>query len=231
MNPVMEKIKTRGYWHVTIRPTEFLDSRIPGLGECKSFVRDNKVVLRGWDCPHFDVKTEPICGLDFVEQFTDWQDHIEGWRLYQSGQFVHCNALWEDWLEARTMWGQRMNAPPKQALSIIGTVYFITEIYEFASRLAAKGFLGDTCEIRISLCNTKDRRLASFDASRFFFGEYHTTLEEIPRHVKLATTELMGRSAELALDHVVWLYQRFNWDNVEAAIFKEDQRKLIEKRL
>ena len=231
MNAVIEKIKSRGYWHVIIRPLEFLNSRIHELGTCRTFVRDNKVILRGWDYPHYDERTEPTSGLNFVEQFTDWQNYIEGWRLYQSGQFVHCKALIEDWFDARTMWGEPRNVPPRECLSIIGTVYLITEIYEFASRLANKKYLGEACHIKISLRNTKNRMLTSFDASRFFIGTYQTTLEEIPRHIELSTAELIGRSAELALEHVVWLYQRFNWDNVKASTFKEEQCKLMEKRL
>lgn len=230
MNPVMEKIKSRGYWYVTIRPTEFIDIRIPELGICKSFIRDNRVTLRGWDYPHFDEKTEPTCGLNFVEQFTDWENYIEGWRFYQSGQFVHCAALREDWFEARKVLALIPDIPPNEYLSIIGTVYSITEMYEFASRLAAKGFLGDTCEIRIILRNTKDRKLVPLDPSRDFYEGYQTSLEELPRSVELATTDLMARSAEIALEHVAWLYQRFNWYSVNAGIFKEDQRELLEKR-
>jgi len=231
MHPVLEKIKSRGYWQVVIRPSEFIQDRIPVLGTCKTLVQDNKIILRGWDYPHYDFKIEPDCGLDHVEQFTDWQNHIECWRFYQSGQFIHYKALWEDWFEAQTLWGQPKHILPNEFLSIIGTVYLMTEIYEFASRLCARSVLGDSCEIRVNLCNTKNRKLASFDSSRFFHGDYKTMLSDIPHVHSFATTDLMSRSAEIALDHVAWLYQRFNWDNVRANAFKEDQRKFLEKRL
>jgi hypothetical protein len=110
-------------------------------------------------------------------------------------------------------------------------MYSLTEIYEFASRLGAKGILGDSCEIQITLSNTMNRELRTQDALRPFFEEYKTTLPEIPRSVSLTTTNLMARSAELSLEHTVWLYQRFNWDDVQEEIFKEDQRKLLDKRL
>jgi hypothetical protein len=224
MEKILEKIKSRGYWRVVIRPSKFEKERISELSKCKTLVRDNAVHLRGWDYPHYDMRTEPSCGLDYIEQFTDWEPHIEAWRLYQSGQFVHYKALWEDW-EDLSPWGQS-----QQILSVIGTVYLLTEIYEFASRLGAKGILGDSCEIQITLSNTVNRKLATLDAIRPVFAEYKTTLSEIPRSVSLVTADILSRSAELSLEHAVWLYQRFNWLDVQAEIFKEDQRELLEKR-
>jgi hypothetical protein len=226
MNRIIEKIKSRGYWRVVIRPSKFENARIE-LSHCKELVRDNAVRLRGWDYPHYDIETGPNCGLDYVEQFTDWQDHIEGWRLYQSGQFIHYVALWEDW-EELSPWGQSRTIPQKESLSIISTVYLLTEIYEFASRLGAKGVLGNSCEIQITLSNTKDRKL-KIDPRRPLFAEYQTSLNEIPIPLKLATVDLMSSSAELSLKHIVMLFQRFNWLDVQADIFREDQRKLFSR--
>jgi hypothetical protein len=69
MHPVIEKIKSRGYWKVVIRSSIFLEDRIRELSLCKKLVRDNKVRLRGWDYPHYDREIEPDSGLDYVEQF------------------------------------------------------------------------------------------------------------------------------------------------------------------
>jgi hypothetical protein len=70
----------------------------------------------------------------------------------------------------------------------------------------------------------------TFDSARQLFAEYRTTLCEIPRSVSLKTTDLISRSAELSLEHSVWLFQRFNWDGIQPEMLKEDQRKLLEKR-
>lgn len=224
MQQVMEKIRSRGYWRVIIRPLKFMQDRIPELGHCKNLVRDNAVRLRGWDYPHYDMTAEPRSGLDYVEQSSSFLSHIEAWRLYQSGQFVHYKALWEDWEE-------HSGIPPKEYLSIIGTVYLLTEIYEFASRLGSKGVLGDSCEIQVTLSNTANRKLKTFDPRRPLFVKCETMLNEIPHSVSFATADIMAHSAELSLEHAIWLFQRFNLDDVPAETFKEDQRRLLEKRL
>lgn len=230
VHPVMEKIKSRGYWKVVIRPSAFVQDRIPELGQCNMLVRDNKVFFRGWDYPHYDMNTESSRGLDYVGQFTDFLIQIEAWRLYQSGQFISYRALWEDWDEARP-YNLPQQIQPNEYLSITDTIYLLTEIYEFASRLGAKGILGDSCEIQITLYNTMNRKLASFDSKYLFIGKYKTTLKEIPHSVSLLTTDLTGRSAELSLEHAVWLFQRFSWDNVRLEMLEEDQRKLLERKL
>mgnify|MGYP000925476912 CR=1 FL=1 len=231
MNSIKEKIKSRGYWKVVIRPSSFNQYRISEPGLCKKLIRDNSVRLRGWDYPHYDSEKEPICGLDYVEQFTDWQDHIEAWRFYQSGQFIHYIALWEDWQDEYPFGGYALKIPPLEYLSIFSTVIHLTEIYEFASRLAANGLFDNSCEIQIFLCNTNNRTLKTFDIRRPLFSEFKTMLSEIPRSISLTSSDLMGRSSELALEHVVWLFQRFNWDDVQADSFKEDQRKFLDRSI
>jgi len=231
LNSFLQKIKTRGYWEVNIRPIEFLNNRIESLGVCKEIVRELSVRFRGWDYPHYDSNNPPVSGIDYVEQNLDWQDKLEFWRYYQSGQFVHYFGMWEDWQDQRNLWGPGIPNKPGEILSIIGTVYHFTEIYEFASRLALKGYLGKECKISISLHSTNNRTLAMLDPSRLMFNNYKSALEIIPHDVILTSENLISQSAELALDHIVWVFQRFNWDNVSRSVFQEDQRKLIEHRL
>ncbi len=231
MTGVLDKIRTRGYWEVIIRPAVFIEDRIKTLAECKEIIRNLSVQWRGWDYPHYDYNKPPSNRTDHIEQPFDWENHLEFWRYYQSGQFIHLLAMWEDWEEQRT-WS-RLDIEPGVALSVLGTLFSFTEIYEFASRLAAKGLSGDTCKISIALHNTKDRKLEMFHASRWLRPDHKSDLQFIPTRSEkpIATAELMAKSAELALDHAIWVFERFNWDNPLRDVFLEDQRKLIEKRL
>ena len=43
MHPIMEKIKSKGHWKIVIRPSAFIQNRIPELSRCKMLIRDNKV--------------------------------------------------------------------------------------------------------------------------------------------------------------------------------------------
>ena len=88
----------------------------------------------------------------------------------------------EDWQDQATMWKQ-LTSGPGEVLSIVGAVYTFTEIYEFASRLAAKGLLGKNCKISITLHKTRGRTLKMLDPGRILFDTYQSTLESIPRNV------------------------------------------------
>ena len=229
MNAILSKIRTRGHWEVNIKPTEFLDNRIESLGRCKEIVRSLSVQFRGWDYPHYDTINMPTNGINYAEQSFEWEHYIEFWRYYQSGQFIHFFGMWEDWQDQVTRW-ERLTSGPGEVLSIVGAVYTFTEIYEFASRLAAKTLLGNNCKISVALHKTRGRTLRMLDRGRILSGTYTTTLDSIPRDVTVSVEELMGKSVELALDHTIWVFQRFNWDNVPRTVLQEDQRKLIERR-
>ena len=231
MSNVLDKIKSRGYWHVAIRPAEFVENRIESLGKCKELIRELAVHFRGWDYPHYDTRNQPTSGIDYVEQSLDWQDKIEFWRFYQSGQFVHYFGIWEDWQDQRTLYGSRLDSKPGQILSIVGAVYHFTEIYEFASRLAVKNHLGKDCKISITVHGTKGRLLTMLDPGRLLFGNYRSTLDSISREASMSTETLISKAPELAMDHAVWVFQRFNWDNIPRGVLQEDQKKLLERRL
>lgn len=231
MKDILNKIKTRGYWEVTIHPTEFIENRIDNPTKCKEIIRQLSVQLRGWDYPHYDYNNNPKTNIDFVEQEFEWQDKIEYWRYYQSGQFVHFFAMWEDWQEYSTIMGPKLSAKPGQVLSVFNALYHFTEIYEFASRLAVKGYIGAACRVHITLHGTKGRSLRILDPSRLLFANYRSELDTIPKDIKTDTSTIISKSADLALEHCVWVFQRFNWDNVPIGVLKEEQRKLLDRRL
>jgi hypothetical protein len=231
MSKILEKIKTRGYWEVSIRPTEHVEERIGSPGQCKEIVRNLRVSLRGWDYPHYDPKTDPIAGTNYIEQSSEWSFFLEFWRYYQSGQFIHFFGIYEDWQD-QAREGARLNLPVTPALSILSALYTITEIYEFASRLAARELLGDQCKISITVHHTQNRQLVMLVPSRHLFSSYICQIETIQRPPKvIPTRELIARSSELSFEHAIWVFQRFNWDNPPLGVLQEDQEKLLEGRL
>ena len=227
MKDVLEKIKTRGHWIITIHPSEFIENRIDALPKCREIIRDLAVRYRGWDYPYHDEKS-PSAGIDYVEQSVDWQDRIEYWRYYQSGQFVHYLAMWEDWQDQRTLWGSAFPYKPGDVLSVISGLFQCTEIYEFASRLTAKKLLGENCKISIDLVKTKNRTLVLDEPGRYpLMEKFICHMDKVPKEQATTSEELMGKSHQLALEHAFWIFERFNWDNIPKSVFKEDQNKLI----
>jgi len=228
----VEKIKSQGFWEVIIRPLKFKNDRIESLGECSGLVLENKVRLRGWDYPHISSKYGIKSGVDWVENLTDWADHKEYWRMYRSAQFFHLFGCWEDWWgEVRIFWSQQSYTTPGYALSIMCTLYTLTEIYEFVARLAKRKVFDDFLKVSITLNGTKNRRLVTLDANRSLNDNYICAIESIPLSRTASVEEIIGKNNEFALDDTVSVFERFNWFNVPRKAFKEEQDKFMKGNL
>ena len=93
---LLNKIKSRGYWMVEIRPTKFDKLRIPTLSKAQEIIQSCIVTLRGWDYPHLSHRdTERTQGVNWVASWADFMGHLEYWRFYQSTQFLHLFSIRE----------------------------------------------------------------------------------------------------------------------------------------
>lgn len=223
----LDRITSRGYWKVIIRPTAYEEDRLT-LNECRQSVTDNVVFFRGWDYPHTD-RNEIEARQSSIQHETNWSHYIECWRMYQSGQFVHLFGIQEDW--ARETRAGGWDIEPEEWLSVLNALYQITEIFEFASRLASTQVIEDQAQISIGLHGLEGRTLFMTDAGRMLRGVYTCGEDDLSRRRQVTAQELLGRSAELALDHARWLFERFNWEHVPLDVLENDQQDLIEGRL
>jgi len=227
-----KKIRTRGYWRVVIRPSGFIAERAR-LRDLEQIARDSVIQLRGWDYPHFP-KEGVTRGNDFIEALTDveWLSHIELWRLYQSGQFVHLFAMREDWVEGTPMPGLG-NVKPGTLLSYESTLYTITEIFLFAARLAQRMALGPEVIVEYSLVDLLNRKLETFNPGRdsLFLVPRATALgHSYERIVTEKAERLVAGAPEIALEQALDLFERFGWDASRESL-QEEQRKFLERRL
>jgi len=209
---ILSKIRQRGYWRVVIRPASFEEKHIPEYSELFRIVERNSVRLRGWDYPHVDHKSEPGRGHDWVGQEFQWEDELEVWRLYQSGQFVHFFAMAGDWRDESSLW------PPEQGwvwgrhMYYISTVYSFLEIFEFAARLALSPAGGITMHVEIELGNLKGRRLIPETIHYPLAREYRVTLPNWEHVWEGAQTELIAKPRELAALATRDLFTQFGLD-------------------
>lgn len=218
MKETINRIRELGHWEIRLRPGLYKKERIASLSECKQIIDENKVSYRGWDYPHYDRRSGPSTKLDHVEQITQFMSHCEYWRYSQSGQFYHLTALWED-----------IEYTPGERLSIVSTIWTLTEIYEFAARLSVKGYLGELAAIDVTLHCGIGRTLAYFDSGRHLFDRYASEVENMPRGQEISAGRLSGSAPELAIDHAVWLFDRFNW-SVPRKALERDQERLLTGR-
>ncbi|MBT7188371.1 hypothetical protein HN911_13705 [Candidatus Bathyarchaeota archaeon] len=190
------------------------------MAKCSEIIQDSIVSLRGWDYPHIN-RDGTVNGQDWVESECDWSTHIEYWRFYQSGQFIHHMALQEDYAYE----GENI-------LSIISTLYQVTEIFEFVARLTAKGIYSEGMDLSISLHNTENRTLKITDPLRSpLFADHTCRQPQIVYQESFSQDELLGKSRALALFATEHVFERFNWNNPPINIMAEDQLKLLERRL
>ncbi len=209
---VLDKIRTRGYWRVVIRPFSFGQSHIPNYAELFPIVAKNSVQRRGWGYPHVDHRNPPMGGADWVGQEIDWDRIIEVWRLYLSGQFVHSFAITGDWRD------QSSNSPadngwaPGRSLDYIDTIYEFVEIYEFAARLAFSSAGASSMHVEVQLHGLQGRRLVSTDIMVCLTEDYVTQMSEWSHRWEGSQTELIARPGELAAGATRNLFARFGLD-------------------
>ena len=239
MNEFIKKIKSKGYWHVTTRPSTYKENRIHSLDRCKEIISSSKVLLRGWDYPHVDPNGLFIAGNNSIHSSCDWAEgpKFEYWKFYQTGQFVHYFSMREDLRiseEKTKEFQNNYDVTTNRFLSIISTLYSVTEIFEFASHIVADGAFNSPFEIIIELGNVKDRMLVFWDEwMRDLYRPYVCDFknENIKINRVVEKTELIARSSDLALEATLEIFQKFNWNTATKQIFIEDQKKFLERRL
>jgi len=234
---LLQKIKSRGYSRINFQPV--VDrQKISSLGDCKDIVEKNRVELRGWDYPHFPRRSGDDTGLEPAEKhyigWIDWNNLKEFWHMYQSGQFLHYVALREDWLE-EDGWHNNLTEKikPCSSLAIIGSVvYQMTEIYEFLSRLGNAGIYDEGVRVSIALNNTQNRELWLDDNRRVpFSSSYKTGAQKIEFQKNYSKEQILTTPKELALEAILYIFDRFGWHNPPIETFQQDQDNLIARRI
>lgn len=233
---LIDKIKSKGYWRIEIRPTKFEKLRVPTLGETQKLVKSCIVSLRGWDYPHWNQDTVQNME-DWVESWVDWEYFMEYWRFYQSAKFIHLFALHEDYMNMEEVLPRTYPPRPVHAgyLGFDSTVLQMTEIFEFAARLANNGILGPKAFISVGMHNVRDYQLIALDQTRLHFGLFsnyiHASEQPIVIETEIPEQELVTKPDEYALDYMINIFERFQWNNPPRQVFSEVQKKLRERRL
>jgi len=234
---ICKRIKQSPHWRITIRPTVFDAYLIPALPDCWKTIEPCAVSLRGWDYPHID-RSDRANGKDWIASWCDFMDHHEYWQFFQSGQFAHLFSFRED---ARPNALQTaLSKPlveiptgqePTGCIDIIETLFRLTEIYEFTSRLSQKMALEGSILIRVELAQVKSRILTVLDFRREWWGYYPSVEDNLIHTTEIPVAELIGNSAQLALDATLWFFHRFQWNDPNRTVLQNDQQKLLTRNL
>jgi len=227
MSSLVDKIRSRGHWNVVIRPNEFKKDRIEDITQLLPIVRDCSVSLRGWDFPHVDHKQKAHIDIDWVEQLLDWNHHVELWRMYQSGQFVFMGGLFHDWVDQSELMKIMGSNQPQTFVSLGDSIYRYTEIFEFASRLALSDAGSPVMHIELSLSGIKDRVLREDTANWVPYDALGTIgIDCVPSKIEISREDLIAQPREYALEAMIELFRRFNW-NPRIELLRDLQQSLL----
>ena len=213
MSEVLEKIRSRGYWKVIIRPATFIEQRVSNRRELFSILEKNSVDLKGWSFPHVDSFVDIEKGPDWIGQEISWYPMLELWRFYQSGQFVHYFGIPEDWRTGANQWLPSGDGAHRVMLDVAGIVLQLTEIYEFAARLCFTEAADNAICLEITVENIGNHCLLLPELGSQKVSSIPQANEPRMEYViYLSNTEIVAEAKELSLSPALELFRRFRWD-------------------
>jgi len=228
---LLDLIKSKGYWEIEISPHTFKADRLE-LDEIIQLVKKSQVHKWGRYYPLIsqsgDWVGESFKGNNYCESITDdGYQHKEIWRMYQSGQFIHYLALREDWGYKGDI---GLNAEDSRKIqSIILTLYTVTEIFLFVSRLASNYQFDDHIYLMLKLHDAYDRQLVFSTPDRTLYDDYICRIDDpVTIENTFSVTDILSNSPHMAMDTVIRIFRLFNWNSTQIAdILRDDQEEFV----
>ena len=222
MSDILDEIKTKGYWKISFRPTSFPDEKME-LSKLREIIDECQVRQRGWYFPVIDRRNgRTYFGDDYLTSNVKWNEFVEVWRFYQSGQFKAFKSINED----------RIKYPPYSEgknLEVIMTLYTITEFFIFAKNLVSKKIMGDSIDIKIEIFGTEERVLIMGEPMRHLHDSYSCTIDKITVFDDTVTfAKILADYDKIALDSTMSVFNKFGWINPDMKnVLKNDQEKIL----
>jgi hypothetical protein len=209
-NATEEKIQTRGHWWITVRPVDYEERRVDNILNLVPLVQKLSVQLQVWDFPYTDVNQRPQIDGSWVGQSIEWENFLESWQIYKSGQFTFLGAFLYDWPSTRFTYSEPQGSP---VLLVEDALRRYVGIFEFAARLARSPVGSQQMFVRVGAHNLSDRFLVNEPMNPFGFRfPKIADLKEFLQEREFEREELAGDAERIALSWATELFRRFNWD-------------------
>jgi hypothetical protein len=210
-----DKIKTKSYWAITIRPARFDEHRVPDRSSLFTLVHDSAVSTNGRIIPALDQHEESLrVGPDWIESSSEWSTDLQAWRFYQSGQFVLLLAVWTDWIEDPAL--HQKSHTMGRTLPLWDSLATISATYTFAARLSLTVAGDSAMVVTMSIADIKGARLVQDNLKKTPLRHYVYPGDsfEYPtgRPVQIAREQLVGNAKQLAAEAGYDLLRRFGFD-------------------
>ncbi len=217
-DPVLERIRSRGYTQVVIRPERFVPDRLPST-RLLPLLQQATVTRFGWNFPQQGRGSELQHYQDRISKPNDWNNYIEWWAFYTSAQFVDFRAFEVDWFELANHlgpWKEQYSAIASgTVLSVYDVVRQFTSTFEFTARLALDPiFPGDEpIHVTLALHGLRGRELTLLGASgRSPLYRHVTQTDDYSSTRVVSREEVSANSAGIALEEATQLFAAFGWE-------------------
>lgn len=220
---ILAAVKEKAHYAITLRPRSIKNF---SLGELEKMASDCAVRCRGFPYPYVSngkMRRMEKC----IEGSHEWGMHVDVWRFYKSGQFKEYIGLYEARWPATESGSFRFGTPLRERfLEPIVTLYQISEVFLFASRLASK--IPELWRIEIKLCDMQDRMLDIRVPDRYgLYTDYKCNVPAITLSAKIDSESLQLRYADLAVDKTLEIMDCFGWNEESLKrTLREEQERL-----
>lgn len=213
-------------WEFLILPEPLSDPMSPQ--QTLNTIRGCKVSLRGWDFP--DSSENRIRHHDgYLSSAIDADIMHERFALSRRGAFAFSRVLWTEAIEKSPAFNHP--APPERSIDFLAVLYDSTEFLRFALNLAES--LGwETVWLRCRLFRILGRSISTFAPGRGFFGQrFVAANDEVTREGVFGVSRLKAGWKELAIDWTRDILTVFQWLSPDLGMLRQDQERLLERRL
>lgn len=214
---VLAGIHAIGYWRVVMHPSTFNEHKIPTPQQCWEIAAAAQVGYRPYAVYPYLRERERDYEQDWVQYGGDSGQGLQFWRFYQSGQFIHHFAMSEDVLDEQGM----------RVLNALNTLYTLTEITKFASRLAFRDVLEPDALVRVELHNVEGRTLVGARGALLEGGPYAAGNDPVVWRATPSSLALIATSNEIAVDAAISMFAQFGWRDVSRDLLLKEQRRFL----
>jgi hypothetical protein len=215
LNDLLDRVRSRGYWRVSLRPRRFVEKRVERLSKLETVIASAHVQIRGWDYPHISRGEELERHTTWVGHETDWERKLELWRLYLSGQFISYSAMSYDWRDRSGLWPPSESWAAGARLHVGDAIAVMSEFLLFASRLALTEVGDEDMQMSILVHGLSGRELEE-DELPWQFNALRNRVakeDEFTWAGSLRRTELVARHRDIAAELSAQLFELFRWDD------------------
>ena len=211
---LVQKIRQRGYWQVTVRPSRFDPHRIDDFSQLYAILQKCYVSHKGLDFPAVNPAQSPQLNLDWIAQDFEFSHFLSSWRFYQSGLFIMLFSIPDDWRDQSLWWHAPQDWAPMKDLGVGQSMLVFVDTFEFAARLTETSAGDDSMYVEVKGVTLEGRQLYIDDPQKwgFFVRRPVATLSEFPYSQTVPRSELLATPRELAIRGAAELFKRFGWD-------------------